>query len=272
MKSALLKSFVLMSMILAGVEMAAQRPVMVHSHNDYRQSRPFWNAYTHHAASIEADVYLVDGVFLVGHDREELSGDRTLEKMYIEPLVKVLGRNGGKAWKESDCRLQLMVELKAGTVPELDSLTALLSRWPEVFDPSVNENAVRVVVTGRVPAPEDYARYPDFISFDGSFSQEYTEEQMERVALMSANFADFSRWKGTGQISASEYERLMEAVRYAHENGKPVRFWNAPENETVYKTFSGMGIDYINSDRPEVSGKFAGKCARGIHVETKTSL
>ena len=51
-----------------------------------------------------------------------------------------------------------------------------------------------------------------------------------------------------------------------------VMFWGAPEGTTVYYTFYDLGIDYINSDRPEVSGKFAGKCARGIHVETKTSL
>lgn len=42
----------------------------------------------------------------------------------------------------------------------------------------------------------------------------------------------------------------------AHEQGKPVRFWNAPEGTTVYYTFYDMGIDYINTDNPEVCAAF----------------
>ena len=235
---------------------AAQPPVLIHSHNDYAQRVPFFQAYAQQVSSIEADVFLHDGQLLVGHDVEDLRADMTFEALYVEPIVTLFARNGGRAFRASDQTLQLMVELKSETDPTLRAVAALLGRWPEVFDPEVNPAAVRVAVTGRVPAPEAFDRYPRFLGFDGAWDADYTPEQLERIALISTNFRDFSQWNGKGTIIPDEKERLEQVIDRAHEQGKPVRFWNAPEGTTVYYTFYDMGIDYINTDKPEVCAAF----------------
>lgn len=235
---------------------AAQPPVLIHSHNDYAQRVPFYQAYAQQVLSIEADVFLHDGQLLVGHDVEDLRADMTFEALYVEPIVTLFARNGGRAFRDSDQTLQLMVELKSETDPTLRAVAALLGRWPEVFDPEVNPAAVRVAVTGRVPAPEAFDRYPRFLGFDGAWDADYTPEQLERIALISTNFRDFSQWNGKGTIIPAEKERLEQVIDRAHEQGKPVRFWNAPEGTTVYYTFYDMGIDYINTDNPEVCAAF----------------
>lgn len=235
---------------------AAQPPVLIHSHNDYAQRVPFYQAYAQQVSSIEADVFLHDGQLLVGHDVEDLRADMTFEALYVEPIVTLFARNGGRDFRDSDQTLQLMVELKSETDPTLRAVAALLGRWPEVFDPEVNPAAVRVAVTGRVPAPEAFDRYPRFLGFDGAWDADYTPEQLERIALISTNFRDFSQWNGKGTIIPAEKERLEQVIDRAHEQGKPVRFWNAPEGTTVYYTFYDMGIDYINTDNPEVCAAF----------------
>lgn len=235
---------------------AAQPPVLIHSHNDYAQRVPFYQAYAQQVSSIEADVFLHDGQLLVGHDVEDLRADMTFEALYVEPIVTLFARNGGRAFRDSDQTLQLMVELKSETDPTLRAVAALLGRWPEVFDPEVNPAAVRVAVTGRVPAPEAFDRYPRFLGFDGAWDADYTPEQLERIALISTNLRDFSQWNGKGTIIPAEKERLEQVIDRAHEQGKPVRFWNAPEGTTVYYTFYDMGIDYINTDSPEVCAAF----------------
>ncbi len=235
---------------------AAQPPVLIHSHNDYAQRVPFYQAYAQQVSSIEADVFLHDGQLLVGHDVEDLRADMTFEALYVEPIVTLFARNGGRAFRDSDQTLQLMVELKSETDPTLRAVAALLGRWPEVFDPEVNPAAVRVAVTGRVPAPEAFDRYPRFLGFDGAWDADYTPEQLERIVLISTNFRDFSQWNGKGTIIPAEKERLEQVIDRAHEQGKPVRFWNAPEGTTVYYTFYDMGIDYINTDNPEVCAAF----------------
>lgn len=153
---------------------AAQPPVLIHSHNDYARRVPFYQAYAQQVASIEADVFLRDGKLLVGHEVGELSPDMTFEALYVEPVVTLFKRNGGRAWRDSDRHLQLMVELKSETGPTLRAVAEVLGRWPEVFDPAVNPDAVRVTVTGRVPEPADFGDYPAYIRFDGAWDAEYT--------------------------------------------------------------------------------------------------
>ena len=113
----ILKSWLLAAALCFCVTAAAERPVLIHSHNDYCRRAPFWQAYAQGVYSIEADVFLHDGRLLVGHDVEDLSPDMTFESLYVEPIVTLFGRNGGRAWKDSDERLQLMVELKSATEP-----------------------------------------------------------------------------------------------------------------------------------------------------------
>lgn len=234
----------------------AQPPVLIHSHNDYALRVPFYQAYAQGVSSIEADVFLHDAELLVGHEVEDLSPGMTFEGLYVAPLVTLFNRNGGRAWKDSDQPLQLMVELKSETEPTLGAVVALLGRWPGVFDPATNADAVRVVVTGRIPAPDDFVRYPAWIRFDGAWDTEYTPGQLERIALVSMNFRSLSQWNGKGSILPAECREVERVIGRAHAMGKPVRFWGAPESMSAYYTFYNMGIDYINTDAPETCAAF----------------
>jgi len=44
--------------------------IKIHSHNDYEQEVPFYEAYSQNVNSIEADVFLKNGELLVGHHEE----------------------------------------------------------------------------------------------------------------------------------------------------------------------------------------------------------
>lgn len=89
----ILKSWLLAAALCFCVTAAAERPVLIHSHNDYCRRAPFWQAYAQGVYSIEADVFLHDGRLLVGHDVEDLSPDMTFESLYVEPIVTLFGRN-----------------------------------------------------------------------------------------------------------------------------------------------------------------------------------
>src|ERR1700761_1101165 len=66
-----------------------------HSHNDYEQQAPFWAAWQQQFGSIEADIWLVDGKVLIGHDTMEIRSGRTLEEYYIKPLLACIEKNNG---------------------------------------------------------------------------------------------------------------------------------------------------------------------------------
>ena len=87
------------------------RSVLIHSHNDYLSSDPFWGAYNAGAASIEADIWWLDDQLYVAHDEEEITPERTLLTMYLEPIRQVFCDAGGVTGQNGR-QLQLMVELK----------------------------------------------------------------------------------------------------------------------------------------------------------------
>lgn len=65
-------------------------PIPCHSHNDYWRRRPLFSALCTGCISVEADVWFLDQELYVGHSGSELDENRTLSKMYIDPLVDLL--------------------------------------------------------------------------------------------------------------------------------------------------------------------------------------
>ena len=86
----------LASFLSVGTVGAEDAPVVplrqAHAHNDYAHSRPLLDALDHGFCSVEADVFLVKDKLLVGHTFLELKPNRTLESLYLDPLLERVKR------------------------------------------------------------------------------------------------------------------------------------------------------------------------------------
>jgi len=45
-------------------------------------------------------------------------------------------------------------------------------------------------------------------------------------------------------------------VNAAHEKGLKIRFWNAPDYPETLSTFLELGMDFINTDQPEMFHRY----------------
>ena len=217
-----MKRFLALAVLLCPLALFAQRPVILHSHNDYERTAPFWEAYSQHS------------------------------------IVSMFRQNGGKMWKGSDDTLILMVELKSPTEPTLSEVVKLLGEYPDVF---CSDHGVKVVITGNTPGYKDFASYPHWVFFDGDLAADlvirYTPDELARVGMFSTNFRKFAqKWNGKGRMIDPELDAVNAAIAAAHTAGKPIRFWNAPEGTTTYFTFWKLGVDIINTDKPAVASLF----------------
>ncbi len=107
---------------IAAAPSAVEPLRQAHAHNDYEHQRPLFDALDRGFTSVEADIYLVDGQLLVGHDPEDLRPERTLQSLYLEPLRQRVLDNQGGVYPGFD-GFQLMIDLKstgASTYAELD--------------------------------------------------------------------------------------------------------------------------------------------------------
>lgn len=242
---------------------AADGTTYFHAHNDYGHARPLFDALEHGAASVEADVWLVDGVLFVAHDRDQVVAARTLEAMYLRPLRELLsaGRLG-----PNTCRggLQLLVDVKSD--PELTwrALSALLTHYRELLtrftDNGAVLGAVSVVVSG-ARAPELLQSGAERLAaYDGRASELDSGAPSARMPLLSDDWNTLFRWKGDGPMPGVERAKLDGIVQRVHAAGRRVRFWATPEapgaREAVWSVLRDEGVDYLNTDSLAAAQQF----------------
>lgn len=228
-------------------------PAQAHSHNDYEQTIPFWQAYDQKFGSIEADIYARNGKLYVAHDSADITSEHTLEALYIKPIVDKVRANKGKIYANATYELQWLIDLKSPAQLALPLLVQALSAYPDVFG---EKGPVNVVVSGNVPSPDQFATYPIWIQFDGRPNVTYTPEQLAHVGLISQDFTRYTRWNGKGLIVKKERTNIQEVIRQVHQQGKKIRFWATPDNINTWKTLMNLGVDYINTDQIAPLGEF----------------
>lgn len=257
-----MKSMIRCALFVAALwagEAKAQRPLNVnsgHSHNDYHQNIPLLTAYYARMGSIEADVFLKDGALYVAHDPSEIKAGITLKKLYLEPLAGFYRQNGNRPYPDSTHRLQLVVDIKKDYAKVLSQLIKDLEGYQEIFNSSKNSKAIRIVISGDVPAPADFKNYPDYISFDGRPYTTYTEDQLKRVAMISDDIKSYTPWNGKGNPTAPDLTKLTGVIEKAHQQHKPFRFWATQDSPNTWIVLERLGADWINTDHPEKLKEF----------------
>ncbi|GAB3560627.1 alkaline phosphatase [Spirosoma fluminis] len=242
-----------LSLITIAKSQLIYAPAQAHSHNDYEQTIPFWQAYDQQFGSIEADIYARDGQLYVAHTPTDITPTRTLEALYINPIVEKVRANRGKVYADTPYGLQWLIDLKTTAQVSLPLLVRSLSAYPDIFGMS---GPVRVVVSGNVPPPDQFAMYPNWIQFDGRPDVAYTPEQLAHVGLISQDFTKYTRWNGKGLIVKNERAKIQQVVEQVHKQGKKIRFWATPDNVNTWKALMNLGVDYINTDQIAGLGQF----------------
>ncbi len=215
-----------------------------HSHNDYEQRIPYWMAYQAGFGSIEADIFLVDTVLYVAHDKSELKREIRLSTEYLDPILSCLQKNHGFPYDDHQKKLQLLIDIKTDSIHTLDALIILLKKYPAL----ISNQSLNWVITGNRPDESFFKNYPDFIRFDGELHKEYSKKALTKISLMSDDFKIYSHWDGTGHLPAKDEFILETAVKKAHGLHQPVRFWDAPDQPNAWKQLMELQVDYINTD------------------------
>ncbi|MCM4166274.1 Phosphopentomutase [Arenibacter antarcticus] len=229
----------------------------IHSHNDYLQNAPFWNAYTNGLNSIEVDVFLKDGVLYATHSKADIKKGQTIENLYLQPLEKVYSLQLG-----DQQGIQLLIDIKSEPYSTLKKLVSVFKKYPKV----IQNPAISIVISGNRPKVEEYTDYPEYLKFDYQSLEAHPNEKIwDRVAMISLDFKKFSPWNGMGRLTREDLENVTETIDKAHALGKPFRFWGAPDSKTAWKVFAELGVDYINTDMPAKSAAYINSMAHRIY-------
>jgi alkaline phosphatase len=151
-----------------------------HSHNDYEQKFPFWDAYNNCFGSIEADIFLVkdNDELLVAHSSEELAIRKIrLDSSYLIPIVNCVKKNKGYPYPDKSKKLQILVDIKTTAAATLNQLVKTINRYPEL----TNNPLVQFTISGNRPGSDSFTMYPSFITFDGELNKSYSQEALRKL-------------------------------------------------------------------------------------------
>jgi len=228
--------------------------VQIHSHNDYQHALPFSDAYFHHAAEIEADVYLprtlaMKDSLMIGHDTIDITPGRTLITMYIDPIISLFKKYGNRVSPDPNYTFRLMIDVKDQWKDVYPLLLKEIDKYPSVFDRKVNPMAVQIFVSGNRPPDSTFHTYPDMINFDGLPAHSYAPADLAKVVLISDNFDTYSHWRGEGELPANDLNTVRKLIDASHAIGKPFRFLGTPDTSNVWEQLRLAGADVINTDK-----------------------
>jgi hypothetical protein len=225
--------------------------VHAHAHNDYNHDRPLLDALDHGFCSVEADIFLVDGQLLVAHDREDVDPGRTLQSLYLDPLLARVRENGGRVYLGGP-EFILLVDIKSDGEAVYAVLRSVLQEYKEMltsFTPSsTTKGAVTIILSGDCPTAVLASEEHRYAAIDGRMTDLHATPNPNLTPLVSDNWRSHFNWFGSDPMPDDVRERLYGITKKAHDAGCLVRFWGIPPREDLWKALQEAGVDLINTD------------------------
>ncbi|KAJ5907089.1 uncharacterized protein N7473_004005 [Penicillium subrubescens] len=254
-------------------------PIPVHSHNDYWRERPFYTGLSKGCTSTEADVWLYNGTLFVGHDQSALTHERTLESLYINPILDILERQNPKSpfvtsptrngvWDTTpDQTLYFFIDVKTSghetfqaVIEALEPLRIKGYLTTLQGGKTLTNGPVTIIGTGDTPldmvapvANRDYffdaplahlndAKYSDITGLVSPIASTNFEEAVGKIT------------RDTDPIlNDDQLKALRDQIATAKKRGIGARYWNTPswpvrQRNLVWRTLFREGVALLNAD------------------------
>jgi hypothetical protein len=257
-------------------------PKALHSHNDYWRPVPFYSALSAGAVSVEADVWLVNGTLLVGHEESALTASRSFDKLYVQPILSVVQAqnpnssfvsgptNHGVFDTSSGQTLYLWVDVKTDGASTFRHVVRALrplrdAGYLTTFDgTTVSTGPVTVIGTGNTPLDQVQGVSPRDYFWDGplvTLGTAFSNITKEVSPIASTDFAVVFGDVRNQTFNATQLDTLRNQVATAHGKGIGVRYWDQPgwpvgTRNAVWRILWDNGVDLLNVDDLEGAANF----------------
>lgn len=228
-----------------------------YSHRDCQLTPPLLQSLHYGFSFVEVDVYCLFGHILVAHDPIELRPNRTLRKLYLEPLRHHATQHGGRIFPDGT-QFWLFVDMKTPAQAGFRALTRLLGGYADIVTSAApgerDGKPLRIILSGSYPSPSQVAELPErLLALDGRSEDlgRFTDPTV--MPIISDDWRKHFEWRGDGPLSGEERGKLERMTELAHRSGQMLRFWGTPDSagsqrDTVWDTLLNLGVDLINTD------------------------
>jgi hypothetical protein len=225
-----------------------------HAHNDYENQHPLKDALQNGFISVEADVHLKDGFLMVSHDKPGLRA-RSLEELYLVPLIELLKKNAGLVYRNYEEPFYLMIDSKTDSLSTYQAIREVLNKYPALLC-QTSSCPVKIFLSGNRPI--DFMLQDGYrgIAIDGRPDDLGKGYSVEIMPVISDEFKAWSIWKGKSRLRNEDMERVRALAKRVHAEGKKLRLWAIPDNPATWSALLNAGVDFINTDHLRKLNRF----------------
>lgn len=252
-------------------------PTPCHSHNDYWRRVPLFSAIEVGCIGVEADIWLFDEELFVGHSVASLTRNRTLDSLYINPLLDILSKQNPTLTMLPDDTAQphgvFDTDPEQTLILLIDFKTSGSALWPYVqsaLQPlreknyltrsngtQVTRGPITVVGTGNTPfdlVNSDETNPHHDVFFDAPLGEMY--EATNSGDLLDATSITEGRPENTikGEAATEESINIADTIKVSSENAKERR--SDKEGQGRSGTVSGNANAYTTSNSYYASVSF----------------
>ena len=225
-------------------------PIPCHSHNDYWRKVPLYDALAVGCTGVEADVWLTDNDLLVGHSKGSLTSARSLESLYINPLVAILKHQNPSLTSQNST-----------TSPEQNTTTTSIPSINGVFETNPSTSLVLLISNTTYRS----------IFFDAHLHQLWGDNCIaptnnsilytaENSYYASVDFAKAIGKPWHGSLAPLQVDTILGQARAASAKGLKARYWNTPAWPTgvrdhVWDVLEREGVGMLNVDDLAAAGQ-----------------
>lgn len=242
-------------------------PIPCHSHNDYWRDVPLFNAIRAGCIGVEADIWLFAEELYVGHSIASLTPNRTLNSLYINPLLSILDRQNPDPQLLSEPEYHrphgvFDTEPEQPLIFLIDFKTQGDALWPymytalepfrqrnyltKIVNETIVEGPITVVGTGNTPfsavISDELNPHKD-VFFDAPLEKMYLASDVPSPSSSSeykynplnSFYASVALPKALdgnpnkdGEFSPGQIDLLRGQLRGAHARGLKARYWDTP--------------------------------------------
>ncbi|MCB9793817.1 MAG: hypothetical protein H6741_13950 [Alphaproteobacteria bacterium] len=208
---------------------------LAHAHNDYLHERPLELALEQGFHSVEVDLWQRRGRLVAAHTRLQRGLD--FEALYVAPLAARVQAQGSVHGDGEPFLLWL--DLKEDDPELLAQLRALFAEAP--FG-----DAVTVVLTGNDSAKRALVEgAPPWVLRD---SNDWSPEDPPVEDAWAYYALSWKRYVGKGASPEQARAALTPILAAAHEDGRQVRLYGAPDDPATWALLQELGLDFIGTD------------------------
>ncbi|KAJ5182558.1 hypothetical protein N7492_000174 [Penicillium capsulatum] len=244
-----------------------------------RQPAEFNSGLSHGCTSTEADVWLYNGTLYVGHDQSALTEDRTLEALYINPILDVLERQNPDSpfvttptkngvWDTvPEQTLYFFIDVKTEGYETFKAVIEALEPLREKGylttlkdGKTLSNGPVTIIGTGETPldmvapvkdrdyffdAPLANLNNPKYAHIDGFVSPVASTDFQATVGKMITDTEPI--------LNDDQLRAIRDQIAIANKRGIGARYWNTPyfpirRRNLVWRLLLREGVILLNAD------------------------